>query len=87
MVIGLAPVFLFWNKKMPPVSFHFSVWVGVAVGILLASGQTPASLIWFDGKYGDLLSLNLWGSALCFGMFFLPLAFVKKKRDVGTIET
>ncbi len=75
MVIGLAPVFLFWNKRMPALSFHLSVWTGVAVGLLLATNKTPAFLIWFDGKYGDLLSLNLWGSALCFGLFFLPLLF------------
>ncbi len=80
MVIGLAPVFLFWKKPMPALSFHLSVWTGVAVGILLATGKTPASLIWFDGKYGDLLSLNLWGSVLCFSLFFLPVLF--KKRSV-----
>lgn len=79
MVIGLAPVFLFWNKKMPKISFHLSVWSGVAVGILLASGKAPRSLIWFDGKYGDLLSLNLWGSLLCFILFFIPLLFTNKK--------
>lgn len=78
MVIGLAPVFLFWSKKMPVISFHLSVWTGVAVGILLASGLTPKALIWFDGKYGSLLSLNLWGSCLCFILFFAPLLFQKR---------
>jgi hypothetical protein len=77
MVIGLAPVFLFWKKSMPALSFHLSVWSGVAVGVLLATGKTPQSLIWFNGKYGDLLSLNLWGSMLCFSLFFLPLIFKK----------
>lgn len=78
MVIGLAPVFLFWNKPMPKISFHLSVWTGIAVGLLLASGKAPQSLIWFPGKYGDLLSLNLWGSALCFILFFVPLIFRKE---------
>ncbi len=78
MVIGLAPVFLFWKKKMPSVSFHLSVWTGVAVGILLTTGLTPKALIWFDGKYGSLLSLNLLGSILCFALFFAPLLFIKK---------
>jgi Na+/proline symporter len=78
MVIGLAPVFLFWNKPMPSISFQLSVWTGVAVGILLATGKTPSALIWFDGKYGDLLSLNLWGSILCFSLFFLPLLFTRR---------
>ena len=84
MVIGLAPVFLFWKKPMPAISFHLSVWTGVAVGLLLASGKTPASLIWFDGKYGDLLSLNLWGSLLCFGLFFLPLVVQKRGWSKGS---
>ncbi len=77
MVIGLAPVFLCWKKKMPAISFQLSVWTGVAAGILLATGKTPKALIWFDGKYGELLSINLWGSALCFSLFFIPLLFVK----------
>ncbi len=81
MVIGLAPVFLFWKKKMPAVSFHLSVWTGVAVGVLLATGLTPKELIWFDGKYGSLLSLNLWGSVLCFTLFFAPLLFIKKTAE------
>jgi Na+/proline symporter len=80
MVIGLAPVFLFWNKPMPRISFQLSVWIGIGAGILLASGQTPASLIWFEGKYGDLLSVNLWGTFLCFAGFFLPLLFRKKQQ-------
>lgn len=58
------------------------MWAGVAVDILLATKKTPASLIWFDGKYGDLLSLNLWGSALCFTLFFIPLLFVKNDKTV-----
>lgn len=79
MVIGLAPIFLFWKKLMPVISFHLSVWTGIAVGVLLATGKTPKSLIWFNGKYGDLLSLNLWGSILCFSLFFIPV-FIKKRR-------
>lgn len=84
MVIGLAPVFLFWNKKMPAASFHLSVWTGVAVGILLATGQTPKALIWFDGKYGDLLSVNLWGSALCFALFFGARLMSRKQKTIFT---
>jgi Na+/proline symporter len=81
MVIGLAPVFLFWKMKMPASSFHLSVWAGVLVGILLASGKTPKILIWFDGKYGELLSVNLWGSFLCFALFFIPLIFTNKRGE------
>jgi Na+/proline symporter len=88
MVIGLAPVFLLWKLPMPKISFHLSVWTGVAVGLLLASGKTPAYLIWFDGKYGDLLSLNLLGTILCFTLYFLPLLFVRKSQqnDSGIVK-
>ena len=79
MVIGLAPVFIFWKLPMPKISFHLSVWMGVAVGLLLSSGKTPSYLIWFDGKYGDLLSLNLLGTILCFALYFMPLLFAKKE--------
>jgi Na+/proline symporter len=85
MVIGLAPVFLFWNRPMPRLSFHLSVWTGIGVGILLASGEIPSSLIWFEGKYGDLLSVNIWGTLLCFAGFFLPL-FFRKKQEPGLIN-
>lgn len=91
MVIGLAPVFIFWKKPMPSISFHLSVWIGVAVGILLATGKTPGALVWFDGQYGELLSLNLWGSLLCFAAFFAPLFFAKTPNlqpipKAGTLE-
>ena len=82
MVIGLAPVFLFWSKPVPKLSFHLSVWIGVAIGILLALGQIPKALIWFDGKYGDLLSVNLWGSAMCFLAFFAPILWTKQPENI-----
>lgn len=80
MVIGLAPVFLFWNKPMPKLSFHLSVWCGVAAGIMLAAKALPPSLVWFEGKHGELLSINIIGTALCFLLFFLPLAFRNGSR-------
>ncbi|MEJ7829477.1 MAG: hypothetical protein WKF91_14810 [Segetibacter sp.] len=86
MVIGLAPVFIFWDRVMPPLSFYLSVCTGMAAGILLALGKTPAALIWFDGKYGDLLSVNLWGSFLCFALFFVPSLFIKGKQRSAEIN-
>lgn len=77
MVIGLAPVFIFWWMKMPKISFQLSVWCGVATGIVLATGKVPESLLWFDGKYGDLLSINLIGTILCVVLFFLPKLFIR----------
>lgn len=73
MVIGLAPVFIFWKLKAPKISFHLSVWAGVAAGLIFALGLFPESLILFDDKYGDLLSVNLIGSIACLVLFFIPL--------------
>ncbi len=71
MVIGLAPVFIFWKWGVPRYSFHLSVAIGLLTGIVLMVG-CPDALIFFEGKYGDLLSLNLLGSAACFAVFLLP---------------
>lgn len=75
MVIGLAPVFLFWNSKAPKASFMLSVGTGMFFGIVLATGLFPEDWILFPGKYGDLLTLNLLGTAACFGAFFAPFIF------------
>lgn len=79
MVIGLAPVFLFWNKEVPKWAFHASVGAGIVFGLLLATKSYPESLIWFDGKYGDLLSVNILGSLVCFGLFLLASGFREVK--------
>jgi hypothetical protein len=70
MVIGFAPVFLCWNVKVPPLAFYLSVGAGVLMGLLFTLGWLPANLILFPGKYGDLLSVNLLGTLLCFALFF-----------------
>lgn len=71
MVIGLAPVFVCWKWDVPRYSFHLSVGMGLLTGIILLLG-CPDYLIFFEGKYGDLLSLNLLGSGACFLAFLLP---------------
>lgn len=76
MVIGLAPVFLCWNWAVPRWVFHVSVSIGLATGITLLVGCPPA-LDWFPGKYGDYLSLNLVGTALCFSVFIIARLFYK----------
>ena len=70
MVIGLAPVFLCWRWSVPRWAFPLSVGIGLATGLVLLWGCPPA-LWWFEGKYGDYLSLNLLGTALCFGVFMV----------------
>ncbi|MBK0383840.1 hypothetical protein I5M32_12800 [Pedobacter sp. SD-b] len=73
MVIGLAPVFLFWNSKMPKFSFYAPVIFGLIMGLITALDLIPAFWIFTEGKYNDLLGVNLWGSLVCFILFFLPL--------------
>ena len=79
MVIGLAPIFLFWKRNVPAVSFHISVGLGVIMGIILATKQFPESLVFTEGKYADLLSANIIGTLLCFLGFWLPVVFSKKR--------
>ena len=73
MVMGLAPVFIFWKIKAPALSFHLSVGVGIIVGILLASGHFPDQLIFSEGKYAALLAANTWGTICCFILYFIPI--------------
>lgn len=77
MVIGLTPVFLFWKVRAPIISFYLSVAAGIIIGILLALGIYPDSLILSEGNYADLLWLNLWGILLCMLLFFVPKWIIK----------
>ena len=72
MVIGLTPVFLFWNQSAPKISFHLSVFCGILFGFLLIFKGFPNALIFTDGKYGDLLWINFWGILSCFILYFIP---------------
>ncbi len=80
MVLGLAPVFLLWKLKAPPLAFHLAVGVGLVVGITLAFGAWPSSLTFFPGKYGDLLSANIIGTIGSFVLFFLGTLFSNGKK-------
>ncbi len=72
MVIGLTPVFLFWNQKAPKISFHLSVFCGILFGFLLIFNWFPNTLIFTDGKYGDLLWINFWGILSCIILYLIP---------------
>lgn len=70
MVIGLTPVFLLsgW-RRAGAASYHASVLLGLLFGLGL-------SLKWFqgtigEGKYGNLLWVNLVGVSLCFAVYAL----------------
>ena len=76
MVMGLAPVFLLAPlTRHSPWSFHLSFWPGIALGLLLATGHIPAGWSIGDGRYAQLLGVNLYGLLICFAGFLLPLAW------------
>ena len=77
MVLGLSPVFLFWNQSFPKISYYLSIGVGLVFGFILAADLYPQNWIFFEGKYAALLSANIIAFSLCFLLFFSPLIFTK----------
>jgi Na+/proline symporter len=77
MVIGLTPIFIFWNVKVPKISFYLSVICGLIFGIFLVFDWFPQSLIFTKGKYADLLWVNVWGILSCIILYFIP-KWIKK---------
>ena len=72
MVIGLTPIFLFWNYKVPKISFYLSVGCGLLFGFLLIFKAFPEALIFTKGRYADLLWVNVWGIFSCNILYFVP---------------
>ena len=72
MVIGLTPVFLFWNMKVPQISFYLSVVCGIVFGFVLVFNWLPSNLIFTDGKYADLLWVNIYGILSCIVLYCVP---------------
>lgn len=77
MVIGLAPVFVFWHWRVHRLAFVMTVLTGMVFGIWFATGTYPKAWVFFEGNYGDLLSVNLLGTAACFLVFI----FMKRKGN------
>ncbi len=78
MVMGLAPVFLFYKfTNWSPWSFHLSFWTGLVLGIALAIEAVPQSWAIGDGDYALLLGVNAWGILLCTLGFFIPLVLMR----------
>tara|TARA_B100000378_G_scaffold119789_1_gene96253 strand:+ start:325 stop:1680 length:1356 start_codon:yes stop_codon:yes gene_type:complete len=77
IVIGLTPVFIFWNKKVPKISFYLSVFCGLLFGLLLVFETFPKNLILTEGPYAELLWINVWGILSCIILFFIP-KWIKK---------
>lgn len=81
LVLGLAPVFLFWNRPVPRFAFHLSVVGGLVLGGLLTFLPLPKALLLTNGKYGPLLSANLITTAYCFLVFLVSSLFVQPTHD------
>ncbi|MEM6877622.1 MAG: sodium:solute symporter [Bacteroidota bacterium] len=81
MVIGLAPVFLLWKLKAPPLSFYLSVGMGLLTGILLLLGTYPDFFAFNTGKYAADFMMNLVGTGLCFAAFLLPWVLTRSSAS------
>ena len=81
VVLGLAPIFLFWNTKVPRLAFHLSVVGGLLLGGTLSFINLPDYLIFTEGKYAALLSANVITSVYCFSVFGISTIFGKKAHD------
>ncbi|WP_152763972.1 sodium:solute symporter family transporter [Salmonirosea aquatica] len=69
VVLGLAPIFLFWSARVPRIAFHLSVVGGLLLGGTLSFITLPDWLIFTEGKYAALLSTNVITSVYCFSVF------------------
>jgi solute:Na+ symporter, SSS family len=85
MVLGLAPIFIFWKMPAPKISFHLAVWTGVAAGIILTFGLLPDSLYISSGKYADLLSINVYAMSLILILYLVPAFVLKKNERISSI--
>jgi len=77
MVMGLAPIFVFWKLKAPKISFYLSVVNGLFFGFLLLIDGLPAELILTEGPYSLLLWINAWGLLSCTLLFLIPIGIQK----------
>jgi len=81
MVLGLAPVFILWKMKSNSLAFYFGVGIGIVVGILYTLKAWPESLTFFDGRYGVLLSANIFGAILSL-VFFVLISIIGNLKDI-----
>ena len=79
MVIGLAPIFLFWRKPVYKHTFSICVLLGIAIGISYSLGILPRLFNTGTSKYADLLDANILGTILCFAAFFV-CSFIPNKQ-------
>lgn len=82
MVLGFAPVFIFWRLPAPKISFHLAVWTGVAAGAISAFGWFPKSLFISNGNYADLLGINVYATVLILVFYFVPIVVLKYQNKL-----
>jgi hypothetical protein len=83
MVLGLAPVFIFWKIPAPKISFHLALWTGVAAGAVLIFGWLPKSLYLTHGTYAELLAVNVYAMLLILIVYFVPVLVMNKVSDLN----
>ncbi len=83
MVLGLAPVFIFWKIPAPKISFHLALWTGVAAGAVLIFGWLPKSFYLTHGTYAELLAVNVYAMLLILIVYFVPVLVMNKVSDLN----
>lgn len=77
MVLGLAPIFLFWKLEVPKISFFLAIGTGILCGIAQIAEWVPSSWFWTTGKYADLLYINTVGLVVAIVLYLLPYFWTK----------
>lgn len=77
MVLGLAPIFMFWKLPVPKISFFLAIGTGVVCGIAQILNWVPSTWFWTQGKYADLLYINVVGLILASALYLLPYFWIK----------
>ncbi len=77
-VLGLAPIFLCWQVKAPPLSFYISVFFGLLASFAYIFNLIPETYWLTPGTHGDLLTANVVGTIGCFVGYFLPIVWKSK---------
>lgn len=71
IVMGLGPcmILLPFISGNRPLAFHLPFWFGVGVGIAYQDGRDLSFWSIGDGKYANLLGVNVYGALICLGLF------------------
>jgi len=77
MVLGLTPIFIFWKDKSNSTAFYGSVIGALIIGMAFAFGFDFGNPI--EGKYGDLLWVNIIGVIVSLFLYFLGKNFATQK--------